>query len=934
MNEKFEIHDTLNPKLWSSNNTLLPDVEGRIYSIVNHFKRNLSVPIDIVDVHIVGSNASYNYSDTSDVDVHIVANFDSVKADKEIVQSLYNLEKSHFNDTYDISLNGVSVELYVEDVCSATVSNGIYSLYRKDWIKFPSKITGVKEFDISKELSIWKEKISNALADDSNDAQKLINTLYLIRKNSLSVDGEYGKGNSLFKEIRSLGLLDKLKDKARSNDAKELSLKSLGESILTEDSRASLLTKSKTSVKGRQRFNRRNKSRVANSVKQFNSIDMNKLFKQNILTVNISVNGETDNYVVRISFGGFLDILHDELKNSGEEINLKSITRALITGFNKDDVFIGCNCCLKGDTKIKLLNGNVVTIAEMYDMFNRGEKLYVYSADENGDFKPGEVSNVFIAKYVSDTIKVTLDNGKEIETTSDHPYMLRDGSYMRADELKVGQSLMPMYFSYHNGYESYKKNSITDHTEFHSVYKEVATTLLGKEIEEAKNRSGEDVIQIHHKDFNKLNNYPDNLSPMGANEHWSYHYNHLKESGVLDKFLKGGKKYWESDESRRKQAKICKKVITNYYANRSDDEIERDSVSRSNVSKAAWDRGCFDTEAFHIASKQRGEFLQSPEIRELSKVGVHNYWENLSGDNRNKRISSCLKNIEKATNAIKGKPMTESHRNKISAYRNNESEEQSYIHNRKITEHKMLNVISKCMSIGIPITDENYEKVRLTSFPNGYPKVTKLFKNVDEAVSYFKLNHKVVKIEYVHYDEPIPVYDMTVPNYSNFLTDAGVMLHNCDFRYRFGYWTTRNGVSSIDPENRPSNITNPNDKLGSGCKHVLLVLSNNSWIIKCASVINNYIKYISKNYERLYADVIYPAIYQKPYEGSAQMSIFDNGSDELETDSDTLNKANTHDERDDKGRWTKGNNQGVRFAPNPNRQIDGQMTFDELDDEV
>ena len=85
MNEKFEIHDTLNPKLWSSNNTLLPDVESRIYSIVNHFKRNLSVPIDIIDVHIVGSNASYNYSDTSDVDVHIVANFDSVKADKEIV---------------------------------------------------------------------------------------------------------------------------------------------------------------------------------------------------------------------------------------------------------------------------------------------------------------------------------------------------------------------------------------------------------------------------------------------------------------------------------------------------------------------------------------------------------------------------------------------------------------------------------------------------------------------------------------------------------------------------------------------------------------------------------------------------------------------------------------------------------------------------------
>ena len=91
-----------------------------------------------------------------------------------------------------------------------------------------------------------------------------------------------------------------------------------------------------------------------------------------------------------------------------------------------------------------------------------------------------------------------------------------------------------------------------------------------------------------------------------------------------------------------------------------------------------------------------------------------------------------------------------------------------------------------------------------------------------------------------------------------------------DFYYRFGYWTTRNGVSSIDPQNIPSKITNPSDKLGSGCKHVLLVLSNNSWLIKCASVINNYIKYMEQHYKKLYADVIYPAIYKKPYEEPVQ----------------------------------------------------------------
>lgn len=112
---------------------------------------------------------------------------------------------------------------------------------------------------------------------------------------------------------------------------------------LHEDNRRKLIHKSKTSVKGKQRFDRRNKSRVANTVKSFNSIDMNKLFKEDILTVNIPVNGETDDYIVRITFGGFLEILRDNMQE-GEEINFRDISRAAIIGFNRDDVFIHCSC--------------------------------------------------------------------------------------------------------------------------------------------------------------------------------------------------------------------------------------------------------------------------------------------------------------------------------------------------------------------------------------------------------------------------------------------------------------------------------------------------------------------------------------------------------------------------------------------------------------
>jgi hypothetical protein len=92
---------------------------------------------------------------------------------------------------------------------------------------------------------------------------------------------------------------------------------------------------------------------------------------------------------------------------------------------------------------------------------------------------------------------------------------------------------------------------------------------------------------------------------------------------------------------------------------------------------------------------------------------------------------------------------------------------------------------------------------------------------------------------------------------------------NCtcpDFRYRGKYWATKNNILIGAPETRPSNITNPNDTKGPGCKHITLALSDSSWLVKVSSVIYNYIEYMKEHDERLYQKYIYPAIYQKPYE--------------------------------------------------------------------
>lgn len=116
--------------------------------------------------------------------------------------------------------------------------------------------------------------------------------------------------------------------------------------ILFEDSRNSLIANSKNVDKerdGKTRYQKRLKSHVASSTRQYNKIDMNKLFKEGILNIGIEIRGETDDYIVKISYGGFLDELRAETERNGK-LDLRIVIRALVIAFNKGDVYIHCSC--------------------------------------------------------------------------------------------------------------------------------------------------------------------------------------------------------------------------------------------------------------------------------------------------------------------------------------------------------------------------------------------------------------------------------------------------------------------------------------------------------------------------------------------------------------------------------------------------------------
>lgn len=222
--EDFEIHDNLNPVLWKENK-LIPEVRDKLLKIAYDFKNYIQIPLDLIDVWVVGSNASYNYNEHSDIDLHLIVNLDAEDCNPVILQSLYNSKKSQYNNDYNFIIKNCKVELYVQDVKSNVMSNGIYSVCKDTWIKEPKPIKHITKHNIEKQVEKWKVVISQVLA--SNDFESInstINNLYLLRANSLAVDGEYGKGNAIFKEIRNRGWLDKLKARLKETKSKELSL--------------------------------------------------------------------------------------------------------------------------------------------------------------------------------------------------------------------------------------------------------------------------------------------------------------------------------------------------------------------------------------------------------------------------------------------------------------------------------------------------------------------------------------------------------------------------------------------------------------------------------------------------------------------------------------------------------------------------------------
>ena len=230
----MKFHDELNPKLWDGLE-LKPEVKEKLNEIAEAFKEYLDIPEDaILDIRITGSSASYNYTEYSDLDLHLIIDYEKVHEDCPLVEGYLWSYKSQFNANHDISIYDVPVELYAEDSKQEAISNGVYSLMEDRWLKEPKKIPPTdNDEDVQAKYQELKDAIDKC--DDSEVANELLDKIYTMRKSGLAEVGEFSTENMAFKLLRNDGSIDKLKKLKKEKVDKQLSLESYNEEMYIDE---------------------------------------------------------------------------------------------------------------------------------------------------------------------------------------------------------------------------------------------------------------------------------------------------------------------------------------------------------------------------------------------------------------------------------------------------------------------------------------------------------------------------------------------------------------------------------------------------------------------------------------------------------------------------------------------------------------------------
>lgn len=199
---------------------------------------------------------------------------------------------------------------------------------------------------------------------------------------------------------------------------------------------------------------------------------------------------------------------------------------------DKDYLF---NPCFAGDTLIAVADGRGAV--SIKDLSSSGLDVPVYSVNNNGKVSIKMGRNPRKTGINRDLVKITLDDNSFIKITHDHEMILRNGTRIKAKDLKKGDSLCRftkkaiklsdknnnLYYRIHCDTRDINNDRILEHR----LIAKFNNSDKWDNIYDTSKCNGwiDGGLVVHHKDYNGLNNSPDNLEIMSFKEHTNFHFN-------------------------------------------------------------------------------------------------------------------------------------------------------------------------------------------------------------------------------------------------------------------------------------------------------------------------------------------------------------------------------------------------------------------------
>ena len=218
----------------------------------------------------------------------------------------------------------------------------------------------------------------------------------------------------------------------------------------------------------------------------------------------------------------------DRIKN---EIHQRRIPTQTGGGANMMDATYN-PLCLDLSTKIPLLDGRTLALSELITEFNTGKENWAYSCNpETGKVVPGLINWAGVTRKDTEVIEITFDNGKTLTCTPDHKIPVFGKGFVEAKDLTIEDSLIAFNTrkksisggktnDYEQVWDHESKSWVWTHRMtgefFRKLGKHQEFTYLEENVTKAK-------AVIHHKDNNRYNNDPRNLTYMNKEDHILYH---------------------------------------------------------------------------------------------------------------------------------------------------------------------------------------------------------------------------------------------------------------------------------------------------------------------------------------------------------------------------------------------------------------------------